>query len=247
MIQYYSNNTVPFLYHLRYIQIIYMISSNLQYTFQSRWSPLQWSHNYFQVCEQTMVTGGTNLENRMDAEAIRNAIHDVFLIHPWLFFSRFLLSNTSITRCETRILGFIIFKIVDQYHAHPKIRKPWHFLCFWLLSTVFTFCCPLSWLPIWLWSIVLDPWLIRYHILHQKNCLLRWNSSKQRYELYTCCVVFDRLWVNMIYTSNTALSWTNVCAKWWIRYLLISLRCQLSHPSSIYDRPKPDHGFVYVF
>ena len=45
-------------------------------------------------------------------------------------------------------------------------------------------------------------------------------------------VVFDWLWANMTPTLNAVFSLTNIHAKWWIHYLLIS------HASSIYSRPK---------
>ena len=32
----------------------------------------------------------------------------------------------------------------------------------------FTLCCPFSWLPIWLWSVVMDPCFIHCHIPHAK-------------------------------------------------------------------------------
>ena len=52
----------------------------------------------------------------------------------------------------------------------------------WSLWIAFTCCCPLSWLPIWLQSDVVNPWFIHYHIITQNFFLLRWNSSKQHSE-----------------------------------------------------------------
>ena len=46
---------------------------------------------------------------------------------------------------------------------------------------------------------------------------------------------------------NRAFSCSNVHAKWWLHCLLKSLRCQLSHATSIYDRPKPFFGLFFVF
>ena len=48
-------------------------------------------------------------------------------------------------------------------------------------------------------------------------------------------VVFDWLWANAAPTLNTAFSLTNVHAKWWIYYFLISSTPQLSYTTSIYD------------
>ena len=59
-------------------------------------------------------------------------------------------------------------------------------------------------------------------------------------------VVFDQLWANAAPTLNTAFSLTNVCAKWWIRCLLISSTLLLSHSTSIYDRPKRVCGVFFV-
>ena len=47
-------------------------------------------------------------------------------------------------------------------------------------------------------------------------------------------VVYNRLWVNVSLTLNTAFSLTNVHAKWWIHCLLISSTHSLSHATSIY-------------
>ena len=62
-----------------------------------------------------------------------------------------------------------------------------------------------------------------------------------------CIVVFDRLWANTTPTLNTAFSLTNVHAKWWIHYLLISSTPLLSHTTSIYDWPKQVCGVFLVF
>ena len=93
--------------------------------------------------------------------------------------------------------------------------------------THFTCCCPLSWLPIWRWSRVVDPCFIHCYIETVAN-----NALNHRH------VVFDQLWVNAAPTLNTAFSLTNVHAKWWIHCLLISSTHLLSHTTSIYNRPK---------
>ena len=51
-------------------------------------------------------------------------------------------------------------------------------------------------------------------------------------------VLFNWLCGNVAPTLNTAFSLTNVHAKLWIHYLLISLTPLLSYTTSIYDRPK---------
>ena len=42
------------------------------------------------------------------------------------------------------------------------------YLHLWSLWMAFTCCCPLSWLPIWLWSELVDPYFIHCHIFMQK-------------------------------------------------------------------------------
>ena len=60
-------------------------------------------------------------------------------------------------------------------------------------------------------------------------------------------VIFDRLWANMTLTLNKDFSLTNIHAKWWIHYLLISSTPPLSHATSIYYRPKRVCGVFFVF
>ena len=57
-------------------------------------------------------------------------------------------------------------------------------------------------------------------------------------------VVFDWQWANTAPTLNITFSSTNVHAKWWIHFLLLSSTPLLSHATSIYDRPK---RFCWVF
>ena len=60
-------------------------------------------------------------------------------------------------------------------------------------------------------------------------------------------VVFDWLWANTALTLNTSFSLTNVHAKWWIHYLLISSTPLLSNATWIYDQPKQVSGFFLCF
>ena len=107
----------------------------------------------------------------------------------------------------------------------------------------FTCCCPLSWLPIWLWSEVVDPCFIHCHIFMQKILFVANNALNHQ-----CIVVFDRLWANAAHTFNTAFSLTNVHAKWWIQYLLISSTLLLSLATSIFLLAKTKFlGFFGVF
>ena len=81
--------------------------------------------------------------------------------------------------------------------------------------------------------------------LHKNSILLHWNSSKQYSESsMSCC--FDQLWANTTPTLNTAFPLTNVHAKWWIYYCLIS-STPLSHTTSIYNQWKWVCGVFLVF
>ena len=59
------------------------------------------------------------------------------------------------------------------------------YLHLWSLWMAFTCCYPLSWLPIWLQSKVVDPCFIHSHIFLQNSFLLHWNSCKQCSESLT--------------------------------------------------------------
>ena len=56
---------------------------------------------------------------------------------------------------------------------------------FW---TAFICYCPLSWLPIWLWSEVVDPCFIHCHIFSQKL------HFKQRSESLTLLIDCEQIW-----------------------------------------------------
>ena len=84
--------------------------------------------------------------------------------------------------------------------------------------------------------------------LLQTSFSLRWNSWKKKNALNRRRVVVgDQLWANAPPTLNTAFSLTNVHAKWWIHYHLISSTPLLSHATSIYDQPKRVCGVFGVF
>ena len=46
-------------------------------------------------------------------------------------------------------------------------------ICIFSLWMVFIHCCRLSWLPIWLWSVMMDPCFIHCHIPHVKIFFVR--------------------------------------------------------------------------
>ena len=116
-------------------------------------------------------------------------------------------------------------------------------LRFWSLWTGFTFCCPLSWLPIWLWNVMMDPYFIYCHTLHERILFI---ALMQRSKSSTCSCFWSIVSKRDI-NYEQSFSCSNIHAKWWIHCLLISLRCQLSHTTSIHDRPKPFCGLFYVF
>ena len=64
---------------------------------------------------------------------------------------------------------------------------------------------------------------------------------------HRCIVVFGWLLANTAPTFNAAFSLTNVHAKWWIYFLLISSTPLLSHATSIYNRPKQVCGDFWCF
>ena len=105
----------------------------------------------------------------------------------------------------------------------------------WSVWIAFTCCCPLGWLPIWLQSEIVDPGFIHCHIYAKTlfGCIeMVANNALNQH------IVFDQLWANVVPTLNTAFSFTNVHAKWWIHCFLISSTHLLSHATSIYDWPK---------
>ena len=64
-----------------------------------------------------------------------------------------------------RVLPFNFTTRIPKYKGQNLACRCLHL---WLLWTAFTCCCPLSWLPICLWSEVVDPCFIHCHIITQK-------------------------------------------------------------------------------
>ena len=91
--------------------------------------------------------------------------------------------------------------------------------------------CPFDFAVKWLVHVSS---IVRY--LCKNSFWFCWYRCKQRFESST--VVFDQLWANTVPTLKSAFSSTNVHAKWWIHYLLISSTPLLSQAISIYNRPK---------
>ena len=122
----------------------------------------------------------------------------------------------------------------------------WH-LRFWSLWTVFTLCCPLSWLPIWHWNVVMDPCFIHCHILHEKIFFIALK------ELQTALWIIDALLFMIDYEQTRfpfriELSHVQISMQdGKYTTLLISSRCQPSRVTSIYDRPKPFCGPFLCF
>ena len=131
-----------------------------------------------------------------------------------------------------------------KYHKYGGQNIACWCLCLWSFWTAFTCCCPLSWLPIWLRSEVVDPCFIQYHIFTQN---LLFVALKQLQTTLNCWHIFDRLWANVVATLNTAFSLTNVHAKCWIHCLPISSTPLLSYTTSIFNRPNEFVEFFGVF
>ena len=123
--------------------------------------------------------------------------------------------------------------------------KTWCLRVF-LLWMAFICCCPLSWLPIWLWSKVVDPCFIHCCIFTH-NLLFVVLKQLQITLNHQRVAVFDRLRANVTPTLNTTFPLTNIHAKWWIHCLLIFSTLLLSHATSIYNQPKKVWGFFGVF
>ena len=131
-----------------------------------------------------------------------------------------------------------------MYCAHPKIRIPKPY------QLTFTFLVALDGfdplLPI---HLTADLTLecsdgSMFHTLSHTAWKTPFNCAETA---PNSVVVFDRLWANAIPISNRAFSCSNVHVKRWIHCLLKYLRCQLSHATSIYNRPKPFCGIFLCF
>ena len=117
---------------------------------------------------------GPDLENRMCAEAILNAIHvvllslqsacdrvhclserELFLLHLWPFFDEFFLQMHQLCYIIFALDGFSFLKVIDEQNTLHILKYGVQKLACWCLHlwslwTGFTCCYPLSWLPIWL-------------------------------------------------------------------------------------------------
>ena len=140
--------------------------------------------------------------------------------------------------------GSSFLKVIDEQNTLCILKYGGQNLVCWCLRlwslwTAFTRCCPLRWLPIWLWSEVMNPCYIHCHIFTQK---LLFNALNPR------CVVFDRLWVNAAPTLNTAFfHWQMFMQNGEYTAFWISSIPLLSHTILIYNRPKQIWGVFLVF
>ena len=96
----------------------------------------------------------------------------------------------------------------------PKYERQnltsWH-LRFWSVWIVLTLFCPLSWLPIRLWSVVMDPCFIHCHIPLKRSFLLCWNSFKQPSELSTRCCFWSTVSKRGTYFEQSFLMLKHSC------------------------------------
>ena len=212
-----------------------------------------------------------DLENRVGAEAIQSAIHialsllrstcdtvhylgerELFSSSFVAIFWWFLPSNSPIMLYNIRYWWFFLSQgnIWTKYLVHPKIWCPKPFLLMFVsLVTLDGFHLLLS---TQLTADLTPEWSDRsmfYPLSHiyakTPFCCIETvaNNALNR----RCIVVFDQLWANAAPTLNTAFSLTNVHAKWWIHYLMISPSPLLSHATSIYDWPKWVCGVLWCF
>ena len=137
---------------------------------------------------------GSDLENRIGAEAIRSAIHVVLglgALSWWkstfsssfvAVFCRFLPSNAPIMQYNIRYRWFFLLKVIDEQNT-LRIPKqggqnlPCWCLRVWSLWTAFYCFCQLSWLPTWFQSEVMDLGFIHSHISKQKPVLKQLQTS----------------------------------------------------------------------
>ena len=213
---------------------------------------------------------GPDLENKLGVEAIQSVFHVVLpslqlicdmvhcLAERALFSSSFvdvfwwfLPLNAPIMLYDICHWWFFLSEgnRWTKYLAHPKIRRLKH--CLLMFASL----------------VALDGFHLLLSIQLTANLTLEWSDGSMFYPLthiYAktpfCCIetvannalncrhiVFDRLSANTPSTLNTAFSLTNVHAKWRIHSFLISSTPLLSHPISIYDRPKQVCGVFLVF
>ena len=174
------------------------------------WSQISFSGAFFWGLQTASSCWGPDLENRMSVEAVKSVIHVVLpllrsncdtmhcLGERVLFsssfmgvFWRFLPSNVPIMLYNIHYWSFSLSQCNQwtKYLAHPKTWRPKHcllmfvFLLFWM---AFTCCCPLSWLPIWSRSEVVDPGFIHCHIFTQKTPFCCLETVTNNTELLMC-------------------------------------------------------------
>ena len=185
--------------------------------------------HFFEVCKQLVVAGGQiwRIEcmwKQFEVQFVLFFYHCNWLVTLHCFGERAFFSSSFVAIFWRFLLSNVPIMLYN-------IRYKWFFLAYWrlhlwLLWTAFTWCCPLSWLPIWLQSEVVNPCFIHFHMFMQKllfGCIKTVANNALNYQ---CIVVFGWLWL------------TNVHAKWWIHGLLISSNSLLSHTTSIYNQPK---------
>ena len=165
-------------------------------------------------------------------------------------FLRFLPSNIPIIQYNIRYWWFFLSwdNQWKKYFVYPKIQRPK--LCLLIFASL----------------VALDGFHLLLSTQLTADLTLQWRGGSMFHPLshiYAktpfCCVetvainalnqwhIFDWLWANVAPTLNTTFSLTNVHAKWWIHYLLISSTLLLSHKTSVYDWPKRVCGVFWCF
>ena len=205
---------------------------------------------FFLRSENSRLSLGSDLENRVGAEATRSAIHVVLVSlqsncdtvkeHFFLICCRFLGDYFL----QTHQLCYIIFAI-DCSSFHKVIDEQ---------STLRIQNTEAKTLLLMFASLVaLDGYYLLLFTQLTADLTLEWRGGCLSIVTYLrknsfCCVqTVDRLWVNAAPNLNTAFSLTNAHAKWWIHCLLISSIPLLSYATSIYDRPKRVCGVFWCF
>ena len=136
--------------------------------------------------------------------------------------------------------------------------------CFrlWSLWTAFTNSCPLSWMPIWLWSEVVDPFFIHCHLLTQKLLLKQLQTTLWIVDALLFLIDWEQTWHPFwIQLSHWQIFMQNgeYTAFWYLQFLwyLTQLQFTIGHNefveffgvcwnSAEFGRPKCSASFVSV-
>ena len=109
--------------------------------------------------------------------------------------------------CYWRFFFFSFLKVTDEQNSlHIKKYGDQNLACwclrFWLLWTVLTCCCPLSWLSIWLRSGVVDPCFISLLHIYEKTpfCCVEANNALNRRRVVGFWSTVSKRYTHFVYS-----------------------------------------------